>query len=51
MGRIATTTAGFSLFPNGYLLCDHELDFRDMLMCEFNKSRRFNQTRWSTHTH
>ena len=28
----------FSLFPNGFLLCDHELDLWDRLMCEFNQS-------------
>ena len=27
-----------SLFPNGLLLCDHGLDLRDRLMCEFNQS-------------
>ena len=27
-----------SLFPNGFLLCDHGLDLRDRLMCEFNQS-------------
>ena len=27
-----------SLFPNGFLLCDHGQDLRDRLMCEFNQS-------------
>ena len=27
-----------SLFPNGFLLCDHGLDLWDRLMCEFNQS-------------
>ena len=31
MDRVATT-AVFSLFPNGFILCDHELDFRDRLV-------------------
>ena len=31
MDRVATT-AVFLSFPNGFLLCDHGLDFRDRLV-------------------
>ena len=31
-----------SLFPNGFLLCDHGQDLRDRLMCEFNQSITIN---------
>ena len=36
----------FSLFPNGFLLCDHGLHLWDRLMCEFNQSiNQYNQSR------
>ena len=33
----------FLLFPNGFLLCDHRLDFWDRLMWEFNQNQ---STQW-----